>query len=118
MLKHIAAGLLIPYSVFLYFYAKRRFSVASKVLARMPLVLLACGIWSVVPSIVNHLPLGILGKILNNFFISNIFFFYGILRAIPWGGSTYGLGVIYFVFFSLMLIFVRHLWMQEREIRQ
>ena len=118
MLKHIAVGLLIPYGIFLIFYAKRRFCVETNVLARLPLILLCCGIWSVVPSIVNNLPLGIVSKILNNFFISNIFFFYGILREVPAGGSTWGLGAIYFIFFSLMLIFVRHLWAQEHEIKQ
>jgi len=118
MFKHIAFGLSVPYSIFLYFYAKRRFSVETRVLARMPLILSGCGIWSVVPSIVDNLPLGIVSKVLNNFFISNIFFFYGILREVPAGGSTWGLGVIYLVFFSLMLIFIRHLWVQEQEIKE
>jgi hypothetical protein len=116
MLKHIAVGLLIPYSIFLCFYAKRRFCVETKLLARMSLILLCCGIWSVLPTIVTHLSLGFVGKISNNFLVSNVFFFYGILRKVPAGGATWGLGAVYFVFFSLIVIFTRHLGMQEKKI--
>jgi hypothetical protein len=38
------------------------------------------------------------------------------LRKVPAGGATWGLGAVYFVFFSLIFIFVRHLSIQEKKI--
>jgi len=117
MLKHIVIGLLIPYCIFLYFYIKKGFKIESRLLAKLPLLLLLCAIWSFLPSILNKLHLWPLNVIANNFYISNIFFFYGFIRKVPHTGSVFGLGVIFFVCFSLLYIFVRHLKAQERELR-
>ncbi|MEI8349057.1 MAG: hypothetical protein WCI77_02790 [Candidatus Omnitrophota bacterium] len=68
------------------------------------------------PSILSKLHLWPLSAIANNFYISNIFFFYGILRKIGHSGSTFGLGVVLCIFFSLAIIYARYLRAQEREI--
>ena len=106
MLKHIAIGLFIPYCIFLFIYVRNGFRFKSKVLARVPYVLLFCAIWSIVPNILKWLP----------FYIRDIFFFHGILSRLRTTGSTWGLGMIFFVFFSLFFIFVRHLGAQEKAI--
>jgi hypothetical protein len=115
MLKHIAVGLLIPYCIFLFLYLKKGFDARSKMLEAFPFIFLACAIWSIIPNIMNKLPLGIIGKIANNFFISNIFFFHGILRKIPRSGAVAGLGLIFIMFFSLMFIYAKHLGEQEKD---
>ena len=117
MFKHIAIGLLIPYCVFLFFYMKNGFRMESRLLAKIPFLFLLCAIWSFLPSILNRLNIWPLNVIANNFFISNIFFFYGIIRKIPHTGSTFGLGIIFFIFFSLMFIFAQHLRRQEKELK-
>jgi len=117
VLKHITVGLLIPYCVFLFFFFKKKSHVESKTLAKLPFIFLLCAVWSFLPSIIARLPLGFLGRIINNFFVSNIFFFYGILRKFKNSGSTYGLGVIFVIFFSLFFIFAHHLYLQEKKIR-
>lgn len=117
MFRHIAVSMLVPYCIFLFIYARSGFHVESRKLARLPFILLCCAIWGLMPSILGKLHLWPLDKIANNFLISNIFFFYGILRKTPHTGSILGLGVIFFIFFSLMFIFKRHLRAQEREIR-
>ena len=83
----------------------------------MPIVLLACAIWSIIPNIASRLPLGFVGSILTNFWSSNIFFFYGVLSRIDHSGNILGLGIIFIVFFSLIIIYARHLGVQERELR-
>ncbi len=107
MVKQVAIGLLIPYSVFLFFYAKFGFRFETRMLLRVPPVLLFCATWSVVPNVIKGMP----------FYLSNIFFFNGILGRMHTTGSTWGLGAIYFVFVSLIFIFARHLGAQERKIR-
>ena len=116
MLKHIAIGIFIPYCAFIYLYVKNRFRIESIYLARLPLVLLLCGIWSFVPSILKHVP--VVGFVIADTPISNIFFFYGILRNLNTGGTLWGLTLIFCTFFSLMMLFARHLGMQEEEIRR
>jgi hypothetical protein len=118
MFKHIAIGLFIPYCIFLFFYIKNGFRTDSKTLAKLPFLLLLCAIWSFLPNILNKLHLWPLNVIANNFFISNIFFFHGILRKLHTTGASWGLGIIFLIFLSLMLIFTRHLRTQEREIRK
>lgn len=116
MLKHIAVGLFVPYCVFLFIYIRKGFRSESRVLGILPWVMMLCAIWSFLPSIMNKLPLGFLNKIVNNFLISNIFFFYGILRKLSNTGSTFGLAMIFFMVFSLLGVYSRHLLVQEREI--
>ena len=118
MLKHIAVGLFIPYCIFLLLYLRKRYRDRNKMLVLFPFILLGCSIWSVVPNIVRILRLGILNKIVNNFFISNIFFFHGILRKLNRSGTIAGLGLIFIIFFSLMLIYAKHLGDQERKIKE
>jgi len=116
LLKHIAVGLFVPYCVFLFIYIRKGFRSESRVLGILPWVMMLCAIWSFLPSIMNKLPLGFLNKIVNNFLISNIFFFYGILRKLSNTGSTFGLAMIFFMVFSLLGVYSRHLLVQEREI--
>lgn len=115
MLKYIAIGLLVPYCLFLYGWAKNGFRADPRKLTRLPLVLLACAIWSVMPNIADKFGLWPFNKIFDNFIFSNIFFFHGALEGLKTTGSSWGLGIVYFIFFSLMMIFARHLKEQERE---
>ena len=118
MLKHIAIGLFIPYCFFFVLYVRGRFRMKSETLAVFPFVFFFCAFWSIVPNIIGNLPLGFLGRLFNNFFISNIFFFHGILSRLDTTGSTWGLGMVFIIFFSLIFIFARHLRLQEKEISE
>ena len=106
MLKYIAVGLSIPYFIFLFFYMRKGFQIKSRLLARLPYLLLFCATWSIIPNILKGTP----------FLVSNIFFFNGILRKLHTTGSTWGLAIIFFVFFSLFFIFAKHLGRQENEL--
>jgi len=116
MLKHIAVGIFLPYGIFLFFYIRDGLRVRSETLAILPLVLFICGAWGFVPSMIEHIPL--IGPVISGSPMSNVFFFYGILHGIKTTGSTWGLGMVFFVFFSLILIFARHLGSQEKIIAE
>lgn len=113
MLKHIAIGILIPYVVFLVIYVRNKFQIDDFLLSMMPYILFLCAGWSILPNVFYKIKL----DIMNNFFVSNVFFFHGVLRRWHTTGSTWGLGIIFFVFFSLLIIYARHLHLQECKIR-
>ncbi|MDD5633945.1 MAG: hypothetical protein PHW46_01555 [Candidatus Omnitrophica bacterium] len=116
MLKHITIGLLVPFCIFIFYYIRNGWKINSDILSKMPLIFLGCMLWSFVPSIVNGLPLGFVKEIVCDFYISNIFFFYGILNRLNRTGSTFGLAMILVIFFTMIIIFAHHLKIQEREI--
>jgi hypothetical protein len=117
MLKHIAIGMFMPFCIFLFVYAKNGFRVKSKELVKVPPLLLLCGIWSIMPNILDKLHLWPLNIIANNFFISNIFFFHGVLKRLHTSGASWGLGLIFIVFFLLSFIFIRHLKIEEEKLK-
>lgn len=116
MIKHIAFSMGCVYLVFLISWFKNRSYWPPTRIVKIPNLLVMAGIWSIMPSLIKKLGIGILTKITNNFFISNIFFGYGILRKIGSSGMILGLGTLIFIYLSLIYIYSCYLKEQENEL--
>ncbi len=115
MLKHLAAGLLVSLVVLLGLYTAR--GRDTKTLAVAPFWILFFEAWSFLPSILKHLPFRSLTAGLAQDPINNIFFFYGFLRELRTTGGVWALAVICFVWFYFLTVFIRHLGMQEKALK-
>ena len=115
MLKHLAIGFLVSFIAIVTLYMKK--GRDTKTLAAAPFWILLCELWSFSPSILKHLPFRSLTSWLGQDPQNNIFFFYGILHNLRSTGGVWALGIIFFVYFYLLTIFIRHLGMQEKVLR-
>ncbi|MFC1668260.1 hypothetical protein ACFL1T_02600 [Chlamydiota bacterium] len=118
MLKYIAIGFFIPFCVLIFYCIMNGFKIKSTHLALFPFILLFCGLWSIFPNIINKLGVSFLNGICNNYFISNIFFFHGILKKMNTTGSTWGLLLIFCIFFTLIFLFSYQIGIQERDLKE
>lgn len=114
MLKHLAFGAWFAYILFLFSYVKNGFKVEPKKIVNLPYALLFCMIWSIFPNILGILEISIVDRIATNFYVSNIFFLYGVLDRVGSTGATWGLGAILVLFSSLVIILAIELHRQER----
>lgn len=89
----------------------------TKTLAATPFWLIFFTLWSFLPSILKHLPFQSLTAWWVQDPFNNIFFFYGFLHGLRTTGGVWALAVICFVYFYLLSIFIRHLGMQEKALK-
>ena len=113
MLKHSAVGFAISFFVVVVLmWRAHNEQRRQRLLLALPVVLLCAFVWSILPWILLRLPVI---KILMRTPLNNVFFFYGIVKRLSTTGATWGLGMIYLIFFFMTLMYARALGTHEKR---